>query len=77
MNFYILNNKPKEKMMKKLIIMLTLGMFSGLMAQGSFVGSVTDADGNALPGANLAVEGTSLGAAHRTTSRAAEGRAHG
>ena len=50
-------------MMKKLIIMLTLGMFSGLMAQGSFVGSVTDADGNALPGANVAVEGTSLGAA--------------
>ncbi len=49
--------------MKKLIIMLTLGMFSGLMAQGSFVGSVTDADGNALPGANVAVEGTSLGAA--------------
>ena len=50
-------------MMKKLIIMLTLGMFSGLMAQGSIVGSVTDADGNALPGANVAVEGTSLGAA--------------
>ena len=49
--------------MKKLIIMLTLGMFSGLMAQGSIVGSVTDADGNALPGANVAVEGTSLGAA--------------
>ncbi len=51
-------------MMKKLInIIFALGMFTGLMAQGSFVGSVTDADGNALPGANVAVEGTSLGAA--------------
>ena len=51
-------------MMKKLInIIFALGMFTGLMAQGSIVGSVTDADGNALPGANVAVEGTSLGAA--------------
>jgi len=51
-------------MMKKLInIIFALGMFTGLIAQGSFVGSVTDADGNALPGANVAVEGTSLGAA--------------
>ena len=50
--------------MKKLInIIFALGMFTGLMAQGSIVGSVTDADGNALPGANVAVEGTSLGAA--------------
>ena len=50
--------------MKKLInIIFALGMFTGLMAQGSIIGSVTDEDGNALPGANVAVEGTSLGAA--------------
>ena len=49
--------------MKKIIFMLTLGMFSGLMAQGSIYGTVTDQDGNSLPGANVAVEGTSLGAA--------------
>ncbi|HIA91211.1 MAG TPA: carboxypeptidase-like regulatory domain-containing protein, partial [Candidatus Marinimicrobia bacterium] len=50
-------------MMKKIIFMLALGMFSGLMAQGSIYGTVTDQDGNTLPGANVAVEGTSLGAA--------------
>ena len=49
--------------MKKIIFMLALGMFSGLMAQGSIYGTVTDQDGNSLPGANVAVEGTSLGAA--------------
>jgi len=50
-------------MMKKIIFMLALGMFSGLMAQGSIYGTVTDQDGNSLPGANVAVEGSSLGAA--------------
>ena len=49
--------------MKKIIFILSLGMFSGLMAQGSIYGTVTDQDGNTLPGANVAVEGTSLGAA--------------
>ena len=49
--------------MKKIIFMLALGMFSGLMAQGSIYGTVTDQDGNTLPGANVAVEGTSFGAA--------------
>ena len=49
--------------MKKIIFMLALGMFSGLMAQGSIYGTVTDQDGNSLTGANVAVEGTSLGAA--------------
>ncbi len=51
--------------MKKLMsLFVVLGMFSGLMAQsGSISGTVTDQDGNALPGANVAVEGTSLGAA--------------
>jgi len=37
-------------MMKKIIFMLALGMFSGLMAQGSIYGTVTDQDGNSLPG---------------------------
>lgn len=51
--------------MKKVISLIAiLGMFSGLMAQsGSISGTVTDQDGNALPGANVAVDGTSLGAA--------------
>jgi len=51
--------------MKKLISLIAiLGMFSGLMAQsGSISGTVTDQDGNALPGANVTIEGTSLGAA--------------
>ena len=51
--------------MKKLISLIAvLGLFSGLMAQGgSIYGTVTDQDGNALPGANVAVEGTSSGAA--------------
>ncbi len=50
--------------MKKLIpIMFALGVFTGLMAQGVISGSIMDQDGNALPGANIAVEGTSLGAA--------------
>ena len=39
-------------------------MISGaLFGQGTISGSVSDADGNALPGANVVVEGTTLGAA--------------
>ena len=39
-------------------------MISGaLFGQGNISGSVSDADGNALPGANVVVEGTTLGAA--------------
>jgi len=39
-------------------------MISGaLFGQGTISGSVTDADGNTLPGANVVVEGTTLGAA--------------
>ncbi|MFQ6677384.1 MAG: TonB-dependent receptor domain-containing protein [Fidelibacterota bacterium] len=51
--------------MKKLMSLIAVfGMLSGLMAQsGSISGTVTDQDGNALPGANVAVDGTSLGAA--------------
>ena len=36
---------------------------SALFGQGTVSGTVTDADGNALPGANVVVEGTALGAA--------------
>ncbi len=50
--------------MKKFIVVFTvLGLFTGLMAQGSIVGMVTDESGNALPGANVSIDGTSLGAA--------------
>ena len=36
---------------------------SALLGQSTVSGTVTDADGNALPGANVVVEGTALGAA--------------
>ena len=36
---------------------------SALFGQGTVSGTVTDADGDALPGANVVVEGTALGAA--------------
>ncbi len=60
---YLLTNQGEN--MKKLISLIAiLGMFSGLWAQsGSITGTVTDQNGNALPGANVAVDGTSLGAA--------------
>lgn len=50
---------------KKLISLIAiLGIFSGLIAQsGSISGLVADKNGNALPGANVVVDGTSLGAA--------------
>ncbi len=52
--------------MNRTILGALLGiiMISGaVLGQGSISGSVTDADGNALPGANVVVEGTTLGAA--------------
>ena len=54
------------KTMKRTIL-ITLLLFSifisALLAQGSISGSVTDADGKPLAGANVIVEGTNLGAA--------------
>ena len=58
--------KKKELTMNRTILGALLGiiMISGaVLGQGSISGSVTDADGNALPGANVVVEGTTLGAA--------------
>ena len=43
-----------------LFIMLAAGF---VIAQGTIQGTVSDQDGNALPGANVVVEGTSLGEA--------------
>jgi hypothetical protein len=44
--------------------LVTIAMFtSAVFAQGTISGTVTDAEGNALPGANVVIEGTSLGAA--------------
>lgn len=48
-------------------ILVILSTFSMILAQsGSISGSVTDENGNGLPGANLIVDGTSLGAATDT-----------
>ena len=52
--------------MNRTILGALLGiiMISGaVLGQGTVSGTVTDADGNALPGANVVVEGTSSGAA--------------
>ena len=49
--------------MRKLYNMIALVLFSSLMFAQSVSGTVTDADGNALFGANVTVEGTSSGAA--------------
>lgn len=51
--------------MKKLISLIAFfGMFSIVTAQSGYIyGLVTDQDGNALPGANVTVKKTSLGAA--------------
>ena len=43
-----------------LFIMLAAGV---VIAQGTIQGTVSEQDGNALPGANVVVEGTSLGEA--------------
>ena len=57
----------KGKTMRKLYNMIALVLFSSLMfavdGHHSVSGTVTDADGNALFGANVTVEGTSSGAA--------------
>ena len=53
----------KGKTMRKLYNMIALVLFSSLMFAQSVSGTVTDADGNALFGANVTVEGTSSGAA--------------
>ena len=58
-NMYI----NKGKTMRKLYNMIALVLFSSLMFAQSVSGTVTDADGNALFGANVTVEGTSSGAA--------------
>ena len=58
--------KKKELTMNRTILGALLGiiMISGaVLGQGTVSGTVTDADGNALPGANVVVEGTSSGAA--------------
>ena len=58
--------EKKELTMNRSILGALFGiiMISGaLFGQGNISGSVTDADGNALPGANVVVEGTVLGAA--------------
>jgi iron complex outermembrane receptor protein len=60
----MMKNKEVQRMKQSLWIIMLLGMFGGLTAQtGSITGTVTDTQGNPLPGANVAVEGTSLGAA--------------
>jgi iron complex outermembrane receptor protein len=53
----------KGKTMRKLYNMIALVLFSSLMFAQSVSGTVTDANGNALFGANVTVEGTSSGAA--------------
>ena len=58
-NMYI----NKGKTMRKLYNMIALVLFSSLMFAQSVSGTVTDADGNALFGANVTIEGTSSGAA--------------
>ena len=58
--------EKKELTMNRSILGALFGiiMISGaLFGQGTISGSVSDADGNALPGANVVVEGTTLGAA--------------
>ena len=55
----------KGKTMRKLYNMIALVLFSSLIfavdGHHSVSGTVTDADGNALFGANVTVEGTSSG----------------
>ena len=58
--------EKKELTMNRTILGALFGIVmisSALFGQGTVSGSVTDADGNALPGANVVVEGTALGAA--------------
>jgi len=57
--------EKKELTMNRSILGALMGilMISSALFGQSISGSVTDADGNALPGANVVVEGTTLGAA--------------
>ena len=58
--------EKKELTMNRMILGALFGIVmisSALFGQGTVSGTVTDADGNALPGANVVVEGTTLGAA--------------
>ena len=58
--------EKKELTMNRMILGALFGILmisSALFGQGTVSGTVTDADGNALPGANVVVEGTTLGAA--------------
>ena len=58
--------EKKELNMNRTILGALFGIVmisSALFGQGTVSGTVTDADGNALPGANVVVEGTALGAA--------------
>ncbi len=54
--------KPKEQTMKKSIVIFLIINLSFALAQ-SISGTVTDENGNGLAGANVTVDGTSLGAA--------------
>ena len=62
-NFNLNQYKTKEKIMKKFSIALVSMLFPALiLAQNSVSGTVTDAtSGQALAGANVVLEGTSLG----------------
>lgn len=58
--------EKKELTMNRMILGALFGIVmisSALLGQSTVSGTVTDADGNALPGANVVVEGTALGAA--------------
>ena len=58
--------EKKELTMNRTILGALFGIVmisSALFGQGTVSGTVTDADGDALPGANVVVEGTALGAA--------------
>ena len=58
--------EKKELTMNRTILGALFGIVmisSALLGQSTVSGTVTDADGNALPGANVVVQGTALGAA--------------
>jgi hypothetical protein len=54
--------KTMKRTIFSALLMFSISM-TALFAQGTISGSVTDADGKPLPGANVIVEGTNLGAA--------------
>jgi len=59
------NNKPQGVTMNRIVtILMVLVLPFALFAQNTITGNVTDAEnGNALPGANVVVGGTTMGAA--------------